>query len=125
MTQFQPNANPNTTFNVISVSGGNNTQGVAGLEANLDIQYTVGLALGVPVTYVTVGGEFDAALLDTTTFLAGIDNPPTVLSTSYGADEDSFDPNLANDELEHIDELLEDHKYDDQILYNPLILTPS
>ncbi|KAJ6606105.1 subtilisin-like protein [Mycena vulgaris] len=39
----------------------------AGIEANLDIQYTVGLATGVPVTFVSV----EAA-------------PPQVLTTSYG-----------------------------------------
>jgi tripeptidyl-peptidase I len=68
----------------------------AGVEANLDIQYTVGLAVGVPTEFLTVGGsDFEEALLDTTTFLSGVDEPPTVMTTSYGSNEVDFTPSLA------------------------------
>ena len=97
MTQYQPGESPNTTFSVLSLDGGVNTQGdfYAGFEASLDIQWTVGLALGVPVTYLTVGGEFETGLLDTMNYLQGVENPPTVMTTSYGGNESSWDPALA------------------------------
>jgi hypothetical protein len=54
-------------------------------------QYTVGLATGVPVEYLVVGGyNFTQGLLDTTTYLASAPSPPSVLTTSYGNDEDHF-----------------------------------
>jgi tripeptidyl-peptidase-1 len=91
----------------------------AGVEANLDIQYTVGafllyedslahsnksqssgIATGVPVEFLSVGGsltldDFPSALLDTTTFLDGIANPPTVMTTSYAYTESFFGLSLA------------------------------
>ena len=81
------------------MDGGLNNQSVddAGTEANLDIQYTVGLALGVPVTFISNGNvqDFPTALLDTATFLDGVSNPPSVVTTSYGDNEDLFTPTLA------------------------------
>jgi len=65
------------------------------VEANLDTQYTVGVALGVPVTFLTVGGDFTTALLDTTTFLANTPNPPSAMTTSYGTTEASITPSMA------------------------------
>jgi tripeptidyl-peptidase-1 len=42
----------------------------------------------VPTYFLSVGGfDFNQALLDTTTYLASMPNPPTVMSTSYGTDE--------------------------------------
>ena len=93
---------PKTTFTLESVEGGQNNQSVsdASSEANLDIQYTVGLALGVPVTFISnghVGGLQDLAIafLDTAIFLDGVSNPPSVVTTSYAANEDLFTPTLA------------------------------
>ncbi|KAJ7712109.1 Pro-kumamolisin, activation domain-containing protein [Mycena olivaceomarginata] len=59
-------------------------------EANLDIQYTVGLATGVPVTFLAVGGldaDFASDLVDTTNYLGGLESLPTVMTTSYDDDE--------------------------------------
>jgi hypothetical protein len=54
-------------------------------------QYTVGLATGVPVQFITVGNsDFVQALLDTSTYLSSTPNPPSVLTTSYGDDESSY-----------------------------------
>jgi hypothetical protein len=51
----------------------------------------VGLATGVPVEFLTVGNDdFVQALLDTTTYLASTPSPPSVITTSYGEDEDNF-----------------------------------
>ncbi|KAJ7932719.1 subtilisin-like protein [Mycena leptocephala] len=79
-----------TSFGLISVDGGTNSQtrSQAGVEANLDIQYTVGLATGVPVSFVSVGETTkdgaDEGFLDIITALIAETAPPQVLTTSYG-----------------------------------------
>ncbi|KAJ6567134.1 subtilisin-like protein [Mycena capillaripes] len=79
-----------TAFSLISVDGGTNSQtrSQAGVEANLDIQYTVGLATGVPVSFVSVGETTkdgaDEGFLDIITALIAETAPPQVLTTSYG-----------------------------------------
>ncbi|KZV69417.1 subtilisin-like protein [Peniophora sp. CONT] len=74
-------------------------------EANLDIQYTVGLATGVPVVFVSVGDDNQAshllvavgdAYLDIVNYLAGEDSPPTVWTTSYGLVESMLSPAFAD-----------------------------
>jgi tripeptidyl-peptidase I len=98
ITDFQPLESAATTFTVTTLDNGRNTQSAAqaGTEANLDIEYTVGLALGVPVTFLTVGGnDFTQALLDTTQFLDGVASPPTVMTTSYGTNENTISKSLA------------------------------
>jgi tripeptidyl-peptidase-1 len=49
-----------TTFRLQTLDGGINPQNasVAGLEASLDIQYTVGLATNVPVTFLSIGENY-------------------------------------------------------------------
>ncbi|KAL7277316.1 subtilisin-like protein [Trametes coccinea BRFM310] len=83
----------NGTFAVQSIDGGtDNGQGTT--EASLDIQYTVGVATNVPVTFISVGENTnDGALdgfLDIITTLTKQDNPPLVLTTSFGFDETPF-----------------------------------
>ncbi|KAJ6493176.1 family S53 protease-like protein [Mycena sanguinolenta] len=99
LTLLRPDMSPNTTFSLLTLDGGTDPQGTGGavnvFEANLDIQYTVGIATGVPTTFLSVGGEdtvaaFATSLLDTTTFLDGVEIPPSVMTTSYGSTEDSF-----------------------------------
>lgn len=104
LEMFRTDINPNTTFTVLKVNKGKNSQDPAdaGVEAELDLQYTIGIATGVPVTLVTVGPtdistdkEFYTAVLDEANFLVTMDGPPTVLTTSYGGDEDSVTLALA------------------------------
>ncbi|KAJ6619106.1 hypothetical protein B0H10DRAFT_2217177 [Mycena sp. CBHHK59/15] len=55
-----------------------------------------GLAPKVPSVFLSVGGtDFPQALLDTTTFIDGLESPPSVLSTSYGAAESMFGDSMA------------------------------
>jgi hypothetical protein len=43
------------------------------------------------VEFLVVGGDdFTRGLLDTTTYLASAPSPPSVMTTSYGNDEDNF-----------------------------------
>ncbi|CAK5270753.1 unnamed protein product [Mycena citricolor] len=91
----RPDMSSSTSFALTSVDGGVNSQSSsqAGLEANLDIQYTVGLATGVPVTFVSVGNNnqdgADGGYLDIITALIGESAPPQVLTTSYGFDTEA------------------------------------
>ena len=68
---------------------------------SLDIQYTVGVATNVPTTFITVGDKNqDGGLegfLDIINSLLKEDNPPLVLTTSFGFDEAPFtqQPDLA------------------------------
>ncbi|KAF7350746.1 Family S53 protease-like protein [Mycena sanguinolenta] len=87
-----------TTFKLLTTDGGTNPQSAseAGVEADLDIEYTTGTATDVPITFLSVGGNnFATALLDTTTFLDGIANPPSVMTTSYGSTESSIGNTMA------------------------------
>ncbi|KAJ7451298.1 peptidase S8/S53 domain-containing protein [Mycena latifolia] len=95
---LRPDIPSTTTFTLLSTDGGVNTQNAsdAGTEANLDIQYTTGIATKVPIEFLSVGGnDFATSLLDTTTFLDGVTNPPTVMTTSYGSTESSFGSTMA------------------------------
>ncbi|KAJ7659446.1 subtilisin-like protein [Mycena rosella] len=99
---FRPDIPSNTTFTLLTLDNGTNPQDPAAAadEADLDTQYTVGIATGVPVQFLSVGGVIDgpgfsASLLDTTTFLDGVENPPSVMTTSYGDNEDHFGSSVA------------------------------
>ncbi|KAJ7804021.1 hypothetical protein B0H14DRAFT_3776049 [Mycena olivaceomarginata] len=100
MKQFRPDlpSSANQTFLRLSIDGGTNPQfpNSAGIEAQLDIEYTAGIASEVPLQFLTVSGlDFPTALLDTPTFLASSPQPPTVRTTSYGDLESNFGPSLA------------------------------
>ncbi|KAJ6578520.1 family S53 protease-like protein [Mycena capillaripes] len=101
---YRPDMPSNTTFALESLDGGIDTQGQFFfsdvLEANLDVQYTVGLATGVPVTFLSVGNDttengFITSLLDTTIFLAGAVALSSTMTTSYGDNEINFGSSLA------------------------------
>ncbi len=101
IAEFRPDLPPATTFQLATLDGGENLQSAAdaGVEANLDIQYTVGVASGVPITFISVGENFqDGALegfLDIINFLLAMDTPPQVLTTSYGQNENTISSALA------------------------------
>ncbi|KAJ6448227.1 subtilisin-like protein [Mycena vitilis] len=91
---------PDTTFKLLAIDNGTNPQGLNNSgtgEANLDIQYTTGIATGVPVEFLSVGDAVDllTAFLDTTTFLDGVESPPTVMTTSYAFSEALWGPSMA------------------------------
>jgi tripeptidyl-peptidase-1 len=97
---MRPDMSPATTFAGLGLDGGGNPQRLdqAGIEANLDIQYTVGLAQGVPVTFVSVGednGDGLGGFLDIVVALMTLDRPPQVLTTSYGQDESAVSSQVA------------------------------
>ncbi|KAF7300305.1 Peptidase S53 domain-containing protein [Mycena chlorophos] len=95
LTSFRPDIPSSTTFKLQTVDGGSNpqTRSEAGIEANLDTQYTVGVATGVPTSFISVGENNADGLdgfLDIINFLIKGPTRPLVLSTSYGFDEDEL-----------------------------------
>ncbi|CAK5271630.1 unnamed protein product [Mycena citricolor] len=86
----RPDMNSSTTFGFLSLDNGTDSQTPfdASVEANLDIQYTVGPATNVPVTFVSLGTNntdgADGGYLDLITGLIAQSAPPQVLTTSYG-----------------------------------------
>ncbi|KAJ7767713.1 family S53 protease-like protein [Mycena metata] len=101
---FRSDIPSNTTFTLESLDGGVDTQGQFFfsdvLEANPDTQYTIGLATGVPVAFLSVSNdttetEFFTSLLDTTILLASGPDPPSTMTTSYGDNEINFGSSLA------------------------------
>ncbi|KAK0192116.1 family S53 protease-like protein [Armillaria mellea] len=73
LTALRPDIPAATTFTLQTLDGGRNVQSAsqAGIEANLDIQYTVGVATGVPTFFISV------------------------LTTSYGFDETDLPASVA------------------------------
>ncbi|EST07407.1 Peptidase S53, propeptide [Kalmanozyma brasiliensis GHG001] len=86
-------------FTVQSIAGGLNSQSTPGDEANLDVQTVGGFIYPVPFTFYTTGGSPpyipDTATVNNTNepyeaqlnYLLSLSKLPTVLSTSYGDDE--------------------------------------
>jgi len=63
------------------------------VEANLDVQYLMGLSQVSPTTYWYDGAT--ASFLDWATAVADSENPPLVNSISYGADETAIPASIA------------------------------
>ncbi|KAJ7743516.1 family S53 protease [Mycena maculata] len=91
-----------STFTLLTLDGGENVQVLseAGDEADLDIEYTVGMAAGVPVTFISVGENFQDdvdGFIDIVNTI--LEEPaatrPTVLTTSYGFNEEDLPISLA------------------------------
>ncbi|KAF9814346.1 hypothetical protein IEO21_05141 [Rhodonia placenta] len=87
-------------FTVETLDGGQNDQNEddSGTEANLDTQYTTGLATYVPVTFLSVGqnntdGVF--GFLDVANYFLDMETPPSVITTSYGSNEEYLSTNVA------------------------------
>ncbi|KAF7300102.1 Peptidase S53 domain-containing protein [Mycena kentingensis (nom. inval.)] len=94
LTDFRKDVSPATTFTLETLDGGVNTQtrSQAGIEANLDIQYTIGVATGVPVQFVSVGENNPdgvAGFIDIVNLFLGqaAGTRPNVFTTSYGFNE--------------------------------------
>ncbi|TFK89462.1 family S53 protease-like protein [Polyporus arcularius HHB13444] len=99
--RLRPDIPAATTFTLQTLDGGSNNQNIneAGIEANLDIQYTVGVATQVPNVFISVGENNRDGVngfLDQINFLLGESNPPQVLTTSYGFDEPDLPTSVAN-----------------------------
>ncbi|KAJ6488213.1 subtilisin-like protein [Mycena vitilis] len=98
------------TLNIVNITGPFATNTVSD-EGNLDTQLAVQVAYPIPVTYYTTNavppyipdqnqdGEqpgVNEPYLDFVEYLLGLDNPPTVITTSYGDDEQTVPKDYAN-----------------------------
>ncbi|KAI0261740.1 family S53 protease [Gloeopeniophorella convolvens] len=101
LSNLRQDISPSSTFGLLTVDEGSNPQGEsqAGVEANLDTQYTVGVATGIQVEFISVG-EFNedglSGFLDVIELLLSAVTPPTVLTTSYSFNEEDLDFEVAS-----------------------------
>ncbi|KAJ7587863.1 family S53 protease-like protein [Mycena floridula] len=100
LTALRKDMSSSTTFTLQTLDGGVNTQSAsqAGIEANLDIQYTIGVATAVPTYFISVGDSNTdgvSGFIDIIDFLNAETAPPQVLTTSYGFDEPDLGSTLA------------------------------
>ncbi|KAJ7787274.1 family S53 protease-like protein [Mycena olivaceomarginata] len=104
LTNFRTDISLTTTFTLQTLDGGVNTQNprsTAGIEADLDTQYTIGVATGVPVTFISVGENNPDGVDGFMDIITALIREPTgtrpnVLSTSYGFDESDLSRSVAN-----------------------------
>ncbi|KAI0045767.1 family S53 protease [Auriscalpium vulgare] len=101
LAMYRPDLPANTAFATVLVNGGSDPQtpGTAGTEGDLDTEYTVGVAGGVPVQFVSVGDptgdELDSAFAFIE-FLLSEEPMPKVMTMSYSVDEASISFSIAN-----------------------------
>ncbi|KAM5542002.1 hypothetical protein V8D89_004312 [Ganoderma adspersum] len=95
--KYRPDMPANTSFTLQTLDGGSNPQdpSQAGAEANLDTQYTVGVATSIPTMFISTGGKYIDSWLDLADFLLSQDHPPSVLTTSYAFKERGVSPKVA------------------------------
>ncbi|KAJ7624611.1 family S53 protease [Roridomyces roridus] len=96
LSTFRPDL-VGSSFNFLSVDDGinNQTLSAAGAEADFDIETTVGLASGVPVTFISVGPDNPDGVLGAIDIVDAIlsqppETRPTVLTTSYNILEEAI-----------------------------------
>ncbi|KAJ7620281.1 subtilisin-like protein [Roridomyces roridus] len=105
LNEFRPDMSNHTGFNLIRIDNssfvGNASQlDDIELETDVDIQYTVGIATGIPIDFLSVGGDASAAssatsFIDTISFVASAENPPSIVTSSYGFTESDVGVALA------------------------------
>ena len=107
LSQFRTDIDSSTTWTLVELDGGSYDPSDPGDEAvrlvvctrgiqltcfrqDLDVQYTVGLATGVPVYFISVGEDTDDGVfgfLDTANYVLSDLSSAYVMTTSYGSDE--------------------------------------
>ncbi|KAF9039632.1 subtilisin-like protein [Hymenopellis radicata] len=106
-----------TTFDTVLVNDGEDDQSDPGVEANLDIQYTVGLSFPTPNIYYSTGGSppfipdsdtstnTNEPYLDWLNFILAEDTIPQTITTSYGENEQTVPFDYASSVCELFAEL--------------------
>ncbi|KAF9448925.1 subtilisin-like protein [Macrolepiota fuliginosa MF-IS2] len=106
--QFRPDA---TGFNysTVRVNGGLDDQTKPGVESNLDVQYSTGISFPTPTTFWSTGGSppfkpdthtptnTNEPYLEWLNFVLGQKEIPSVISTSYGDDEQTVPRDYATE----------------------------
>lgn len=96
LTGFIKGCKVATTQTQPAVIGPNNSSD-PGIEATLDIEYVMGVAPGVPTTFLSTGGReaTQEPFLEFLTNLGAMPTPPDVVSISYADLESSLEPAYA------------------------------
>ncbi|KAK7053681.1 family S53 protease-like protein [Favolaschia claudopus] len=102
LQDYRPDIPSNTTYDLIEIGAEEEAEvppenaALLQLEANLDVQYALGLATGVPVQFLSVNtpsldnDAFATAFVETSMYLDGLEDPPLVVTTSYAPTETDF-----------------------------------
>ncbi len=69
--------------------------GLVTLLQSLDIQYTAGLATGVPIQLASVGLASMQGFIDMNNYLLGLSDPPKVVTVSYDSIESGVPAEIA------------------------------
>ncbi|KAH9959841.1 tripeptidyl peptidase A [Russula dissimulans] len=97
----------NSTFDVVLINGGLNKQTQAGAEANLDVQFALGISFPTPGSFHSTAGQppfkpDEDTTVDTNEpymawldFILAQENIPQTISTSYGDDEQTVPVDFA------------------------------
>ncbi|KAI0769585.1 peptidase S8/S53 domain-containing protein [Trametes elegans] len=101
LTLFRPDIPADSSFFLLTLNNGSNPQNLslAGGQADIDIQYTVGVATGVNTAFLSVGAPVPGheAFTDTANYLlsqTGV-TPSVVTASYYYTAESSLSPALA------------------------------
>ncbi|EPT01818.1 hypothetical protein FOMPIDRAFT_1048413 [Fomitopsis schrenkii] len=97
LSTFRPDYTPSPPYNYTQIYGGGYDPSNPGDEANLDVQYTVGLATGIPVTFISVGDDTNDGtdgFLDTANYVLSEESSAYVVTTSYNNDESAISSNV-------------------------------
>ncbi|OAA56464.1 family S53 protease-like protein [Cordyceps fumosorosea ARSEF 2679] len=84
-------------FSDVTINNAPNSGNGTEMEGNLDTQYMGGLCYPNPSVYLSAGptgaqdSQFGDALANIASYLTSTSNPPSVVSTSYGGEENGFD----------------------------------
>ncbi|EPS94287.1 hypothetical protein FOMPIDRAFT_1134693 [Fomitopsis schrenkii] len=90
LSNYRTDISSSTTWTIVELDGGSYDPNDPGDEADLDVEYTVGLATGVPVYFISVGEDTNDGVfgfLDTANYVLSNLSSAYVMTTSYGSDE--------------------------------------
>ncbi|TFY61414.1 hypothetical protein EVJ58_g4521 [Rhodofomes roseus] len=93
LTNFRPDIDSSTTWSTWGLDNGTWDPSQPGDEADLDVEYTVGVATNADVYFLSVGSDTDDGVfgfLDTATAVLDSWSDTYVMTTSYGSNEDSI-----------------------------------
>ncbi|KAJ6632587.1 peptidase S8/S53 domain-containing protein [Mycena sp. CBHHK59/15] len=95
---YCPDMLSNTTFLLISVDGGSLEAGAPTLFQAINIQYTIGLATGVLITFIstsTIANDSLTEFLDQAHHLLSMSDPPQIVVNTYGGLENQVPVTIA------------------------------
>ncbi|KAK7053676.1 family S53 protease-like protein [Favolaschia claudopus] len=102
---YRPDMPLDTTYELIRIANATDNSvppelAVIQLEANLDVEWAISLATGVPLQFLSVGAtspdeSLTKGFIETNIYLEGLENPPSVVTTSYAPNEREIDASVA------------------------------